>query len=83
VTGLGGADLQTLISDTANAAVGADQVNDDASTFNMDATSYLSANSPELAPGWETGYDQVRGDINAMATDCGLPTQPKPPGASA
>jgi hypothetical protein len=78
VTGGDSADLQALIDATANAALGADQLNDDASTFNTDATSYLSDNSPDLYPGWQTGYDQVRADINALATDCGLPTAPKP-----
>lgn len=76
VTGGDSADLQTLIDDTVNASSGADQLNTDAATFNTDATSYLRDNSPELAPGWQTGYGQVTTDINAMATDCGLPTVP-------
>ena len=29
-----------------------------------------------LAPGWQAGYAKVTSDINAMATDCGLPTVP-------
>jgi hypothetical protein len=71
------ADLQALISDTASVVSGADQLNTDAATFNSDATSYLSANSPYLAPGWQTGYSQVTDDINAIATDCSLPTAPR------
>ena len=74
VSGGDSADLQALINNTANAVNGADQLNTDAATFNADATSYLSGNSPFLAPGWQTGYSQVTDDINAMATDCGLPT---------
>ena len=78
VSGGDSADLQTLINGTASATSGADQLNTDAATFNTDATNYLSDNSPDLYPGWQTGYDQVRADINALATDCGLPTAPKP-----
>jgi hypothetical protein len=78
VSGGDSADLQTLINDTASATSGADQLNTDAATFNTDATNYLSDNSPDLYPGWQTGYDQVRADINSLATDCGLPTAPKP-----
>jgi hypothetical protein len=78
VSGGDSADLQTLINDTASASSGADQLNTDAATFNTDATGYLSDNSPGLYPGWQTGYDQVRADINALATDCGLPAEPKP-----
>ncbi len=76
VSGGDSADLQALINTTANAVSGTDQLNDDAVTFNTDATNYLSDNSPFLAPGWQSGYSQVTNDINAMATDCGLPTAP-------
>jgi len=72
VTGGYGSDLQALITAT-NKAAGGSQLNQDASAFNGDATSYLSDNSPYPAPGWQTGYAQVTADINAMATDCGLP----------
>jgi hypothetical protein len=71
VTGGFGSDLQTLITDT-NEAAGSSQLDQDASTFNSDATTYLSGNGSALAPGWQTGYGQVTADIDAMATDCGL-----------
>ncbi|MFI5066737.1 MAG: hypothetical protein ACHP9Z_22560, partial [Streptosporangiales bacterium] len=67
--------LQALINDT-NGASGSDQLDMDAPTFNSDASGYLSDNSPYLAPGWETGFDQVTNDINALAKDCGQPPAP-------
>jgi hypothetical protein len=77
VSGGDSQDLQALINDTANASSGADQLNTDAATFNADATSYLSTNNPDLAPGWETGYAQVTDDINALARDCNRATAPE------
>jgi hypothetical protein len=68
-------DLQALISDT-NGASGSDKLDSDAVAFNSDASAYLSDNSPVLAPGWETGFDQVTNDIDALATDCGQPAAP-------
>jgi hypothetical protein len=38
---------------TQGAASGTDSLNSDAATFGTDATNYLSANSPYLAPGWQ------------------------------
>lgn len=70
VTGGKVADLQTLINDTNSAAPNGNQLNQDAATFNDDANSYLSQNSPVLAPGWENGYNTVWSDINALAGDC-------------
>jgi hypothetical protein len=67
-------DLQNLITDTAPAANGANQLGTDAATFNSDAQDYLSQNSPYLAPGWESGYSTVTSDIDALAADCGLHT---------
>jgi ABC-type glycerol-3-phosphate transport system substrate-binding protein len=75
VSGGDSADLQALINDT-NGASGSDVLDTDAATFNSDASAYLSDNSPFLAPGWETGFDQVTNDINALAKDCGQPTAP-------
>lgn len=75
VSGGDSADLQALISDT-NGASGPDELDTDAATFNSDASTYLSDNNPFLAPGWETGFDQVTNDINALAKDCGQPTAP-------
>jgi hypothetical protein len=75
VSGGDSADLQALISDT-NGASGSDTLDTDAATFNGDASAYLSDNSPFLAPGWQTGFDQVTSDINALAQDCGQPTAP-------
>ena len=72
VSGGDSSDLQALISDTQNAVSGTNQLNLDASTFNQDATSYLNANSPYLAPGWEQGYSTVTNDIDALASDCNL-----------
>lgn len=70
VTGGKVADLQTLTNDTNSAAPNGDQLNQDAATFNDDANSYLSQNSPVLAPGWEDGYNTVWNDINTLAGDC-------------
>lgn len=81
VSGGDSADLQALINDT-NGASGSDPLNSAAQTFNTDASAYLSDNSPYLAPGWETGYHQVRQDINAMATACGMTPVPASPGTS-
>jgi hypothetical protein len=75
VSGGDSADLQALINDT-NGAGGSDKLNTDAATFNSDASGYLSDNSPYLAPGWQTGNDQVTNDINALAKNCGQPTAP-------
>jgi hypothetical protein len=69
------ADLQTLITDT-NGVSGSDRLDMDAATFNSDANAYLSDNSPYLAPGWDTGFDRVTNDINALANDCGQSTAP-------
>ena len=71
VSGGDSADLQTLISDTTGASV-SDALNTDAATFNSDASTYLSDKSPVLAPGWETGFDQVTTHINALAKDCAM-----------
>lgn len=81
VSGGDSADLQALINDTSGAS-GSDPLDSAAQTFNTDASAYLSDNSPYLAPGWETGYHQVRQDINAMATACSMTPVPAPPGAS-
>jgi hypothetical protein len=75
VSGGDSASLQALINDTKGAG-SSDKLNTDAATFNSDASAYLSDNSPDLAPGWETGFDQVTTDINALAKDCGRPTAP-------
>jgi hypothetical protein len=75
VSGPDGNNLQALISDTQNATTG-DQLSSDAATFNSDASTYLSDNNPYLAPGWQTGYDTVTSDINALAVDCQQPTAP-------
>jgi hypothetical protein len=75
VSGGDSADLQALIDDT-NGASGSDTLNTDAATFNSDASGYLSDNDPYLAVGWQTGFDQVTDDINALAQDCGQPTAP-------
>lgn len=75
VSGGDSTDLHALINDT-NGASGSDMLDTDAATFNSDASAYLSDNSPYLAPGWETGFDQVTDDINALARDCGQPTAP-------
>lgn len=74
-------DLQQLISDT-NGVTGSTQLDQDAVTFNADASGYLSDQTPFLNPGWETEYHQVRLDINALATDCGLTPVPAAPGTS-
>ena len=66
--------LQALINDTHNASSDGNQLTNDAFTFNADASGYLADNSPYLAPGWETGYNTVTTDIDAMATDCGMRT---------
>jgi hypothetical protein len=71
VSGGDSSDLQALIGDTQNSASGTNQLSVDASTFNQDATSYLNANSPYLAPGWQQGYSNVTNDVNALASDCG------------
>jgi hypothetical protein len=76
VSGGDSADLQTLINVTRDAASGGNQLNSDAATFNSDATTYLSDNTPDLAPGWQSGYSTVTADIDALATDCGQPTAP-------
>lgn len=76
VSGGDSSDLQTLINDTQNAVRGANQLNDDAVTFNQDAASYLSDNSPALAPGWQSGYSTVTNDVNALAKECGQQTAP-------
>jgi hypothetical protein len=81
VTGGDSSDLQTLIDDTDGAG-GGTTLAADAQQFNTDASGYLADNSPELAPGWEDGYHQVRQDINALAGDCGLQGVPAPPGTS-
>jgi hypothetical protein len=81
VTGGHSADLQQLISDT-NGVTGSTQLDQDAATFNTDASGYLADQSPSLNTGWETEYHQVRLDINALATDCGLTPVPAPPGTS-
>jgi len=75
VSGGYGNDLQVLIDDT-QAASGTDTLNADAARFNSDASAYLADNDPYLAPGWRGGYSQVRGDINALALDCGLSPVP-------
>jgi hypothetical protein len=75
VSGGDSADLQALIDDT-NGASGSDTLNTDAATFNSDASGYLSDNAPYLAVGWQTGFDQVTDDINALAQDCGQLTAP-------
>jgi hypothetical protein len=64
------------VTEATNGASGSDKLDTDAATFNSDASAYLSDNSPYLAPGWETGFDQVIDDINALARDCGQPTAP-------
>lgn len=70
------ADLQALIDATASPGSGS-SLSGDAATFNSDASGYLSeAVDGMLAPGWQAGYAKVTSDINAMATDCGLPTVP-------
>jgi hypothetical protein len=74
-------DLQVLINDT-NGATGSSQLDQDASTFNSDASGYLADQSPYLNTDWETEYRQVRLDINALATDCGMSPVPAPPGTS-
>ena len=51
-------------------------LNTDAATFDSDASGYLSDNGPYLAVGWQTGFDQVTDDINALAQDCGQPIAP-------
>ena len=81
VTGGHGQDLQALIDDTQPAS-GTDTLNTDAQTFNADASAYLPANDPYLAPGWTHDYHQVRADINALAVDCGLAPVPAPAGTS-
>lgn len=81
VSGGDSADLQALINDTSGAS-GSDPLDSAAQTFNTDASAYLSDNSPYLAPGWETGYHQVRQDINAMATACSMTPVPASPGTS-
>lgn len=70
VTGGKSADLQSLIRYTSG-ATGGNQLNDDAATFNSNASAYLSQNNSGLYPGWEQGYDTVWNDINALAADCG------------
>jgi len=75
VSGGRSSDLQALIDDT-QAASGTDALNADAASFNSDASAYLADNDPYLAPGWRGGYSQVRGDINALAVDCGLSPVP-------
>ncbi len=72
VSGGDSSDLQALINDTQNAVSGTNQLSVDTSNFSQAATSYLDANSPYLAPGWEQGYSTVTNDINALASDCGL-----------
>jgi hypothetical protein len=72
VTGGDQSDLQRLIDDT-NDSTGPSQLDQDAYTFNTDAGAYLADNSPALAPGWQTGYDQATADINVLAADCGVP----------
>ena len=74
VSGGYGNSLQALINDTHNASSDGNQLTNDAFTFNADASGYLADNSPYLAPGWETGYNTVTTDIDAMATDCGMRT---------
>lgn len=76
VSGGDSSDLQALIDNTQNAAAGVNQLNDDAITFNQDATTYLADNDPVLAPGWQSGYSTVTDDANALAKDCGQPTAP-------
>jgi hypothetical protein len=72
VMGGDGSALQALISDTngpnANTPLG-----NAAAGFNLDANAYLNTNSPYLAPGWQTQYNQVNRDIYALAADCGVP----------
>jgi hypothetical protein len=72
VSGGDGSALQALISDTngpnANTPLG-----NAAAGFNLDANAYLNTNSPYLAPGWQTQYNQVNRDIYKLAADCGVP----------
>lgn len=75
VSGGDSADLQSLIDDTSGSG-GSDNLDTDAIAFNGDASSYLSDNDPYLAPGWQTGFDQVTDDINAVARDCSQTTAP-------
>jgi hypothetical protein len=81
VTGGHSTDLEQLISDT-NEVTGSTQLDQNAATFNSDASGYLSDQSPFLNTGWETEYHQVRLDINALATDCGMRPVPAAPGTS-
>lgn len=80
VTGGHQADLQALVNDVQSA--GTSNANDAtalegaASQFYVDASQYLNNNGEFLSPGWQTTYNQVTNDINAMATDCNLPTAP-------
>jgi len=76
VSGPDGNDLQALINDTQNATSGGDQLSSDAATFHSDASTYLSDNGPDLYPGWQSAYNTVTADINALATDCHQPTAP-------
>jgi hypothetical protein len=71
VSGGHSADLRALITVTAAAVSGANQLNDDAAALHQDASSYLSDNSPYLAPGWQSSYRTVNQDIRALAADCG------------
>jgi len=81
VTGGHTGDIQQLISDT-NGATGSMRLDQDAATFNSDASGYLSDQSPFLNTDWETEYHQVRLDINALATDCAMSPVPAAPGTS-
>lgn len=76
VSGGDSAGLQALISETKGAR-DSNKLDANATTFNSDASAYLSANSRHLTPGWEAGFDLVTSDINTLAKDCGQPTAPQ------
>jgi hypothetical protein len=77
VSGPDGKDLNALMLDTQNALTPArSKVEGDAAKFYSDAYTWLAANSPYLAPGWESAYNTLTADINTLATDCQEPTAP-------
>ena len=66
-------DLQVLINDTSKAN-NSNKLNNNARKFYSDSSSYLAANEPALAAGWQRTYAEVTDDINTLAADCSLPT---------
>lgn len=70
-------DLQQLI-DAGEYAFGANRLNAGAHAASTDGYAYLAAYGTRLGKGWQTGYAQLRGDLNALAADLGLPGTPDP-----